>query len=683
MRAGDKTLRGTRVDADGCWFSVFAGAAERVELCLFDASGHSVANHDLPGCDDGVWHGYLPGAEAGLLYGYRVHGRFDPAAGRHCNPQKLLIDPYARELVGELAWSDAVFGYDLSNPLQPNRLDSAGQVPFCRLRSDDDAVAFRRPQVPWGETLIYEANVRGYTMRHDAVPDDARGRFDGMRAAAVLDHLRALGVTSIELMPVHAFADEHHLVKRSLRNLWGYNSMSFFAPAPRYASSDGIREFRAMVRAFHDAGIEVILDVVYNHTAEADGRGPTFGFRGLDNLAYYRTDPANASVYVNDTGCGNTLNVDHPEVQRLVRDSLSYWHVQMGVDGFRFDLAPVLGRHADGFSPQHPLLHAIDTDARLAQAKLIAEPWDPGPGGYQLGAFPVRFGEWNDRYRDAVRRFWRGDPGAAADLADALRASAAVFDQRGRSAWSSVNLVAAHDGFTTADVVSYNERHNAANGEDNRDGHAHNYSYNHGVEGPSEDPQVNALRRRQRLNLLATLLFSQGTPMLLGGDEFGNSQGGNNNAYAQDNATGWLDWSGLEGDAAFFRTVCRAVRVRRELPLLRLVAFVHDGCEGFDDDAVSLCIDWRRPDGETIGAGEWQGVDAFHLRLLAGEAGAETAVSVLINRRDGIVEFQLRQEPQATTRRLAFTMDPSTALTDRLLALPGPGIAVVADTPTN
>jgi glycogen operon protein len=507
-------------------------------------------------------------------------------------------------------------------------------------------------------------------MQHPAIDAAMRGTFDGMRHARVLDYLKALGITSLELMPVHAFIDERHLASRGLRNFWGYNSIAFFAPAPRYGRTDPVREFRDMVRALHDAGIEVILDVVYNHTGESDAEGPTLGFRGLDNLAYYRTMTGEPGTYVNDTGTGNTINADHPEVRRLVTESLCYWHKEMGVDGFRFDLAPVLGRHDDGFSTEHPLLRQISDEPRLRNAKLVAEPWDAGPGGYQLGRFPPRWAEWNDVYRDTLRRFWRGDHDTGRQLAACLRGSAEVFERSGRGPAASVNLVTSHDGFTLADVVSYRERHNQPNGEDNRDGHAHNYSDNYGVEGPAYDPEIRAIRHRQRLNLLATLLLSQGTPLLLAGDEFGNSQYGNNNAYAQDNPTGWLDWAGLDRDPGFLAQVRKLIALRRETPILRLPDYIHGRVE---TDEGRITVTWLRPDGLEMQPDDWQDARAFVV-LLAEAAGADivSAAALLLNVGPGQSDFSL---PAIGTWRLAFASSTETMLTGRTLRLPAPSIA--------
>jgi glycogen operon protein len=506
-------------------------------------------------------------------------------------------------------------------------------------------------------------------MAHPALDEAVRGRFGGLRHAEVLGYLKALGVTSIELMPVHAFVDEEHLVRRGLRNFWGYNPVAFFAPERRYAAEDPVAEFRGMVDALHDAGFEVILDVVYNHTGEGGAAGPTLGFRGIDNLAYYRTEPDDPAVYINDTGCGNTLNADHPAVARLVLDSLRYWHRSMGVDGFRFDLAPVLGRHGHGYSPEHPLLAAIGAHPDLAGAKLVAEPWDPGPGGYQLGAFPPRWAEWNDQYRDAVRRFWRGDHGASPDLARSLRGSAEIFEASGRKPVASINLVTSHDGFTLADVVAYDRRHNEANGEGNRDGHAHNHSHNHGVEGPTDDPSITGIRRRQRLNMLATLLFSQGTPLLLAGDEFGNSQRGNNNAYAQDNPTGWLDWSGLDDDPCFNTDVRRLIALRRASPLLHLPEYVHGHLA---IDGRDVRIDWRRPSGRPMTSDDWHRLQAFSLLIVEETGDAVTdGAALLVNGGDSAVAFRTPAlEGAAAGLEVAFCSAGEPAREGETLTLP-------------
>jgi glycogen operon protein len=476
-------------------------------------------------------------------------------------------------------------------------------------------------------------------------------------------------------MPVHAFIDEKHLVDKGLRNFWGYNPIAYFAPHANYGRSDPVGEFRDMVRAIHDVGIEVILDVVYNHTGEGDHLGPSLSFRGLDNLAYYSTEPGAPGTYINDTGCGNTLDADHPQVQQLVLDSLCYWHRDMGVDGFRFDLAPVLGRHNHGFSAQHPLLERISKDATLSTAKLIAEPWDPGPGGYQLGNFPPRWAEWNDRFRDTARRFWRGDPGVSGELANRMRGSADIFDHDGRSAGSSVNFITSHDGFTLADTVSYEQRHNEANGEHNRDGHSHNFSSNHGVEGDTDNAAILAQRRRHRLNLIATLLLSQGTPLLLAGDEFGNSQHGNNNAYAQDNATGWLNWAGLDADPPFAEQVRQLIRLRRTTPLVHLQEYLHGSLA---TGHGSIEINWFKPDGHGMLDHDWAAVEALGMIVYERKArGQSLAVAKLVNRTATSMNFHLPAVDVAGAWRIAFSSSAKAAVTGHAASIPAFCVALL------
>jgi glycogen operon protein len=635
---------GPSPDEHGTRFAVFSSIAERVEVCLFDAAGAECARHDLVRSDNSAWSLHVPGCAPGQRYGYRVHGPYDPDRGLRCNPAKLLIDPYARRLDGEFEWTEAVF--------DTNHLDSAGALPFSVVTETGVPADETRPRVPWGETIFYECNLRGYTMRHPAVDEARRGTFAGFRNREVIEYIKALGVSSVELMPVHAFIDERHLADLGLRNFWGYNSINFFAPMPRYAHGDADVELRDMVRTLHDAGLEVILDVAYNHTGEGGADGPTISLRGLDNLAYYRTPPYEPGVYVNDTGCGNTLNVDHPRARELVIESLAWYAEVMGVDGFRFDLATILGRRSDGYAKGHPLLMAISNDARLTDTKLVAEPWDPGPGGYQLGNFPPRWGEWNDVYRDTVRQFWRGDHGKSGMLARRMHGSADIFEASLRGPVSSVNLLTAHDGFTLTDAVSYVHRHNEANGENNRDGHAHNYSCNYGVEGETDDETINRRRRRHRLNLLATLLFSQGTPLLLAGDEFGNSQRGNNNAYAQDNETGWLDWSGLDADPEFTEQVRRLVQLRREIPLLRVQQYVH-GTLQRDDGVVS--IDWINQQGDAKHSSEWADSRAFTKVIShARPDGHESAIAILLNAHDDPAHMGLSRSSAPRTWQAAF-----------------------------
>lgn len=596
---------GASVEKDGVNFALFSGDAEAVELCLYDDQRRETARHFLPEQSDDVWHGFLPGCQTGQRYGYRVHGPWSPAEGLRFNPAKLLIDPYARQLDGVFQWDPAVFdfqpgdGHDIRHR---NEQDSAPFIPLSVVTDSRDKAAVNSPWIPWKESIIYEANVRGFTMRHPGIPEAERGRFRGLNNGQVLEHLKSLGITSIELMPVHTMVDEAFLAEKGLRNLWGYNSIQFFTPDRRFAVHDPVAEFREMVNAIHDAGMEVILDVVYNHTAEGSEFGPTFSFRGIDSQAYYRHEASDPGRYINDTGCGNTLNSDHVHVQNLVLDSLAYWHRDMGVDGFRFDLATVLGRKKSGFSRKHPLLTRIGTAPELYRAKLIAEPWDPGPGGYHLGGFPIEWAELNDRYRDSIRRYWRGDAAQSSEFARRIHGSADLFERSGRDSYASVNFISNHDGFTLKDLVSYQNKCNEANLENNRDGHSHNFSCNFGEEGESGDSGINRIRRQQRLNMLATLLFSQGTPMLLAGDEFGNSQQGNNNAYAQDNEIGWLDWQGLEDDPEFTARVRELIQLRRKLPLLRQGRYVH----GRMPTGQGWCdIAWLHPDGRPMHEDDW------------------------------------------------------------------------------
>jgi glycogen operon protein len=653
---GASSILGAHPNRDGVNFALFSSSSEAVELCLFDDAGRPTEKYFMPERHNGVWHGFLPGCAPGQRYGYRVHGPWQPEKGLRHNPAKLLIDPYARRLAGAFRWDPAVFDYAAKKDgsWKLNQDDRAPFVPLSVVAPARPERRVSRPVIPWSNAVIYEANVRGYTMRHPDLSEDERGRFRGMSNGSILEYLKALGITSLELMPVHAMIDEAFLAEKGLRNFWGYNTIQFFSPEGRLGGDDPVAEFREMVDAIHDAGIEVILDVVYNHTGEGGGDGPSLSFRGIDNLSYYRTEPGHPGHYINDTGCGNTLNTDHIRLQNLVLDSLRYWHHDMGVDGFRFDLATILGRTSSGFSKPHSLLNRIGADPELEGAKLIAEPWDPGPGGYQLGRFPVVWAEWNDRYRDSVRRFWRGDADQDAEFARRIHGSADLFEASGRNPTASINLVTAHDGYTLADVVSYERRHNEANGEDNRDGHAHNFSCNYGVEGPSDDPGINEIRRRQRLNMLATLLFSQGTPMLLGGDEVGNGQLGNNNAYAQDNETGWVDWSGLVKDPDFTQSVRDLVRLRRELPLLRQARYIHGR---MPTDGGWCDIGWLHPDGRPMLESDWNSNRQLALVFSAHEDQKDDspvveAVAILFNASKTSVEFALPRDlpPEQTAR---------------------------------
>jgi glycogen operon protein len=650
MQPGNPELLGSTPLADGTNFAIYSSVAERVELCFFDTERNQTGASFLPECDNGVWHGFVPGCGVGQRYGYRVHGPWNPEQGLRCNPAKLLLDPYAREIDGELIWDDAVFDFAAGSEHTIGTADSARHVPVSVVTPVDSIATHTRPRIPWSETIIYECNMRGYTMRHPDVSLSDRGRFSGMRNKNVLAYIKSLGITSIELLPVQAFVDEHHLAQQGLRNFWGYNSIGFLAPMPRYGTPGELCE---MVRSIHDAGLEIILDVAYNHTAEGGFRGPSLSFRGIDNLAYYRTHADNPAMYVNDTGCGNTINVDHPRVRELILESLGHFATHVGVDGFRFDLASILGRHDHGFSRTHPLLDEISSDERLKSLKLIAEPWDPGPGGYQLGNFPQSWAEWNDQYRDTVRRFWRGDEGISGDLAQRMHGSADLFESNCRPPFASVNFISSHDGFTLRDVVSYEHRHNEANREDNRDGHGHNYSCNYGTEGDSDCPELESLRRKQRLNLLATLMLSQGTPMLLAGDEFGNSQQGNNNAYAQDNETGWLDWSGLQEDPDFVDQVRELVWLRRESALLRIEEYVHGNLRHGNSN---IEISWINRDGDHKHGDEWAYSGAFTLQIRSSnDRGQVSVVAIAINGSHESATLRIPAPKGATAWRIAFT----------------------------
>ncbi len=616
---------GATWDGEGVNFALFSAHAERVELCLFDESGeHETQRIALPEYELQVWHGYVPKLAPGALYGYRVYGPYEPYLGHRFNPHKLLLDPYARQLKGRLYLKDVHCGYEVNHPRQDlsfDSRDSAALMPKCVIVNPHFVWHDHHAQVPWSDTIIYETHVRGFTMLHEGIPVLQRGTFAGFSDDKIIGYLKALGITSVELMPVHAYVDESFLTQKGLSNYWGYNTFSFFALEPRYLSQGRVDEFKLMVNKLHDAGIEVLLDVVYNHTAEGNQLGPTLSFRGIDNATYYRLQPDDRRYYVNDTGCGNTVNLSHPRVLQMVMDSLRYWVIEMHVDGFRFDLASTLGREAHGYDRGAGFFDAVRQDPVLSRIKHIAEPWDIGPGGYQLGRFPTGSAEWNDRFRDTTRRFWRGDGGLLPQLATQLLGSSDIFEHDGRQPWATINYVASHDGFTLADIVSYNERHNEANGENNRDGHSANYSANYGVEGPTDNPDIQEIRRRQRRNMLATVLLSQGTPMLLAGDEFGRSQRGNNNAYCQDNAISWINWAAVTGaELSFLEFVRRLIHLRREHPVLHRPHFLHGTHTslrtGFKD------VEWISTGGGPMLWDHWQDPNARCLGLLlAGDAG--------------------------------------------------------------
>jgi len=599
--------RGATWDGEGVNFALFSENAERVELCIFDDAGRrQLQRIDIAERTDQVWHCYLPEARPGMLYGYRVHGRYRPDEGSRFNPHKLLLDPYAMQIVGGLRWSDALFGYTPGHrreDLSYDRRDSAGGMPKCKVI--DPAFTWgddRRPDVPWHEMVIYELHVRGYTMRHPDVPPQLRGTYAGLATAPVIDYLKRLGVTTIELMPVHAFVDDRRLVEQGLRNYWGYNTIGFFAPEPRYSASGKVNEFKTMVKTLHSAGFEIILDVVYNHTAEGNHLGPTLCFRGIDNVSYYRLQHDEKRFYTDYTGTGNTLDMQHPRVLQLLMDSLRYWVTEMHVDGFRFDLASSLARELHEVNRLGAFFDILRQDPVLSRVKLIAEPWDLGEGGYQVGNFPPGWAEWNDKYRDTMRAYWKGDGGLIGEFSRRLTGSSDLYGRHGRLPHASINFITAHDGFTLDDLVSYNEKHNEANLEDNRDGNNNNLSWNCGVEGPTDDPVITSLRARQKRNMIATLLLSQGVPMLVAGDEIGRTQDGNNNAYCQDNALSWLDWE-LDAERVKLRDfVRRMVHLRRTHPVFRRRHFFQGrplhGSEAKD-------IVWLKPDGSEMTDEEW------------------------------------------------------------------------------
>ena len=664
---------GATWDGVGVNFALFSANATKVELCLFDGEGRTeIARIELPEYTDEVWHGYLPDARPGTVYGYRVHGPWAPDAGHRFNAHKLLLDPYAKGHVGGLRWGPEVYGYRLEtgDDRTFDRRDSAANMPKCVVV--DPAFTWlrdRRPSVAWTDTVFYEAHVRGFTKRHPAVPEHLRGTFSGMATKEVVDHIRALGVTSVELLPVQTCIHDRELIERGLVNYWGYNTIGFFAPDPRYSSKPAFAhaEFKEMVAHLHDAGLEVILDVVYNHTAEGNERGPSLSFKGIDNASYYRLLPDDRRFYINDTGTGNTLNLNNSRVLQMVMDSLRYWVTEMHVDGFRFDLGTILAREPHGFDEDSGFLHACRQDPVLNGVKLVAEPWDCGPGGYQVGRFPPGWAEWNDKFRDDVRSFWNGDQGMAALLAARLSASADLFNRRGRKPWSTVNFVTAHDGFTLRDVVSYNTKRNAANGEDGRDGTNHNYSWNHGVEGETEDPDVNAHRQRHMRNLLATLFLAQGTPMLLAGDEFGRTQDGNNNAYCQDNETSWLDWDVPEWSRRQAALVQRLAKARHDYPILRRARFFTG--EPMDSSGVKD-VTWINASGAEMQTRDWDdpGMKCFGM-LIDGRAqatgirkpGHDTTILIAANAHHDMVTFTLPHRATGTSWQLVFDTTMSEA----------------------
>ncbi|PLZ00601.1 glycogen debranching enzyme GlgX [Burkholderia sp. WAC0059] len=630
---------GATVDGLGVNFAVFSANATRIDLCLFDSSGRKeLARLPLPECTDEVWHGYLPGAEAGDVYAFRAHGPYEPGNGHRFNPHKLLLDPYAKRLSGPVRWADSLFGYRLHHAradLSMDRRDSASAM--AKAVVCDNSFNWGKDRLlahPWSGTVIYEAHVRGVSMQRDGLQANHCGTFRALCEPRFIDHLLKLGITTLELLPVQAFLQDRFLLERKLGNYWGYSTLAYFAPEPAYLSTRLLAEMRIAVARLHAAGIEVILDVVYNHTCEGNQLGPTLSWRGLDNASYYRLVPGDERHYIDETGCGNTLNLSHPRVLQMVMDSLRYWVEHFHIDGFRFDLGVTLGREGTGFDPGSGFFDAIRQDPVLNRVKLISEPWDLGPGGYQLGNHPPGFGEWNDRYRDTVRRFWRGDSGQLGELAARVSGSADLFDRRRRKVWSSINFVAAHDGFTLNDVVSYAHKHNEANREDNRDGNddngSANWSEDGAVEGPTDDPVINQTRGRVQRAILATLLLSRGTPMLLGGDEFGRTQQGNNNAYCQDNPLSWFDWqaAGQPQARQLSAFVARLTALRRTSASLN----AHDFPHGTELAPGIRDLDWFTASGTPMTPENWSDGEhrTFALRYATRLPGTDGAATTLV-----------------------------------------------------
>lgn len=658
----------------GVNFALFSEHAEKVELCLFDANGRKETDRiPLPIVSDHVWHGFVPDLQPGHLYGYRVYGPYDPPAGHRFNHNKLLVDPYAKAVVGQVIWHPACYGYRIGHPkgdLSFDRRDSARYIPKGMVvKTEYPWGTDRRPDRSLEHTILYECHVKGMTALHPQVPLELRGTFAGLSSPAVIDHLRRLGITSVELLPVFSFLDETHLAEKGMTNYWGYNPLSFFAPEPRYLTQPGPDEFKAMVARFHEAGLEVILDVVFNHTCEGNHFGPTISLRGIDNKSYYHLLNEDQRYYHNYSGCGNALNLWHPRVMQMAMDALRYWVQEMHVDGFRFDLAPVMARSPRGFEPNAIFLAAIRQDPVLNTVKLIAEPWDIGPSGYRTGEFPTGWSEWNDAFRNGVRSFWRGDPGMNGAMATRVSGSSDIFWRR--SPLASVNFIAAHDGFTLHDLVSYNHKHNDANLENNQDGTDHNLSWNCGAEGPTTDTAVRTLRRRQKRNLMATLLLSQGVPMILGGDELGRTQDGNNNAYCQDTPISWLNWDapGDPEDAAFLDYTARLIRLRQMHPALHRRRFFRGGpkprgsmptgdlpraSEGF---APVKDITWLHPRGSEMTDGDWNDANlrCFGYHMDGAEPGREDdRMIILMNAQPDAMAFILPGQAYGREWRVAL-----------------------------
>jgi isoamylase len=653
IHEGNPYPRGGTWDGKGTNFAVFSANATKVEVCIFDKTGAQELDRiELPEYTDQIWHGYLADVRPNTVYGYRVHGPYAPDAGHRFNPNKLLLDPYACAHLGELKWNPAVYGYKIESTDDTtfDERDSAPFMPKCIVVDpgfDWKGQPLHR-QVPWDNTIIYETHVKGFTKLHPGVPERLRGTYAGLGSKKAVEYIKSLGVTSVELLPIHTFINDSYLLEKGLTNYWGYNSIGFFAPDPRYAFDRGgsLLEFKEMVSNFHDAGLEVILDVVYNHTAEGNQLGPTLSFKGIDNASYYRLLPDKKRLYINDTGTGNTLNLSHSRVIQMVTDSLRYWVEQTHVDGFRFDLGTILAREPNGFDNQSGFLKACSQDPVLGTVKLIAEPWDCGPGGYQVGAFPPGWAEWNDKFRDHVRDFWRGQA-AASVITPRLCASGDFFNRQGRKPWASVNFLTAHDGFTLNDVVSYNDKHNEANGENNRDGSSDNRSWNCGAEGPTEDPAINAFRQRQMRSMLGTLLLSQGTPMLLAGDEFARTQRGNNNAYCQDDEISWIDWNTAKQNQAQIAFVQKLTALRHKYPVLRRSRFLTGE---YNQELKVKDVTWINANGSEMQGSQWADPNMRCLGMLMDgraqtsgvkQLGHDATLLLVLNVYQDVVQFTL------------------------------------------
>jgi glycogen operon protein len=672
---------GATYDGNGTNFALFSESAQKIELCLFD-DDRNETRFELTEVDANVWHGYLPQVQPGQRYGYRVYGDYDPEKGDRSNPNKLLLDPYAKSTTGVIDWDPSVFPYNFGDPLSRNDDDSAAHTMLgVVINPYFDWAGDRHPRTPYSDTFIYEAHVKGLTKLHPGIPEDQRGSYGGVAHPLMIEHFQKLGVTAVELMPVHQFINDSALQEKGLSNYWGYNTIGFFAPHSGYASNgelgQQVQEFKGMVRSLHDAGIEVILDVVYNHTAEGNHLGPMLSMRGIDDKAYYRHVDGSPEYYMDYTGTGNSLNVGHPHTLQLIMDSLRYWVTEMHVDGFRFDLASTLAREFYDVDKLSTFFELVQQDPIVSQVKLIAEPWDVGPGGYQVGNFPPQWTEWNGKYRDTVRDFWKGEPSTLGEFAERLTGSADLYEQSGRRPVASINFVTAHDGFTLADLVSYNEKHNDANGEDNNDGESHNRSYNFGVEGPTDDPKVLEMRARQQRNFLTTLLISQGVPMILHGDEIGRTQNGNNNGYAQDNELSWIHWD--KADAPLMEFVAAIAHLRKEHPTFRRSRF-------FDGRPVRRAqgeplpdIGWLAPDGNAMAPEDWdsgfgRSIGVFlngggiRGKDMRGEPITDVHFLILLNAHTESVEFTLPEDEYASAWEIVVDTAGAGVSTDPRMA---------------